>query len=472
VNPNPAPTTRALFALFVPAVAQGAIVAGAFTVERLFARPLGSDVVAALALGSVVVWALSTTFAAVALEVGLRVASAPTARTAARATLAGSCAAVAVWLVALVTLVAPVGLWAEALLPATAGAELVDYAVWVAPGLLFVMVEAVLAQASFASLDGRAPVRASIVSASVATLVLVGASLLGGGAAGFGIATTLGATAGCCSYAWGRGAALRRCLSGLRGVSGAPSPWRDVASLLSGAAPILGEKAALAAVYVVFTAWLGWLGAPSLAAHAALVSIGTVGCLLPEALGTAASALSARRRAMGLDVRTLERTALTVAVALALGVAGVTWLARDALLSGFVDERAAVLAAPAFAAFAAMQPCMAVAIVGRALLRAEQRTRAAFLIALLGGVGVRLPLTWLALATGAGLAGVWVAVLADWLAQALGILTLRVLVPGWEAARPRSVGSPDPGRGLTPPSGAAIRGAWQVFTAVGWSPRR
>jgi Na+-driven multidrug efflux pump len=447
-------------------------VAGAFTLERLFARPLGSDVIAALALGSVVVWALSTTFAAVAIEVGLRVAAAPTPRSAARATLAGACAATALWLVALVALVAPAGLWADALLPPVAAAQLVDYATSIAPGLLFVLIEAVLAQASFASLDGRAPVRASIASASVSSLALFVASFLELGAAGFGAATTLGAAAACWSYGWGPGSALSA--SELRAaLRDAPvwRPWRAAGATILSAAPIVGEKAALSAGYVVFTAWVGRLGAPSLAAHAALVSVGTVGCLLPEALATAASALAARHRAAGLDVRLLERTALALSVALALGVASASWLARGALLPLFVDEPAGHLAESAFLAFVALQVPMAVAIVGRALLRAERRAHVAFFVALLGGIVVRLPLTAIALATGAGLAGVWTAVLVDWLAQAVGVLGLRSAGPALRRAR-RDPDEPSPVRGLTPPSGAAIRGAWQVFTGVASSQRR
>ncbi len=455
------PTTKRLVALTIPVFLHGSVVALLFATERWFARPMGVDVLAGLSIGTVIAWVLTTIFSGIGITAGLTIGE----RLASAETHAASRA-----LKAAVVLAGIVGA-ALSLLYVAAGPSFVQFAFGqsqasslacaylavAVPMIFLAFVESALAQSFFGAGDPKTPLLGSALSGVTTLGFLLIARAVGGSIALFAAASLAGALVSA-------GFMLTRI-----GKLGLESPLkgdlraRDLTLLLERAAPTLSEKASGALGYFVFASMLGRLGSDALAANQALLSIGSVACLVPEALGVAASALIVQARATRAwrDISSIARqTMLLGAVGLALFGAFVVAL-RGPLVGVFLADRAASeLAIQSALVFAVMQPFMAIATVLRATLRAEERARTAFSITTVGTFAVRLPLTFVLIHWfDAGLVGVWIAVLLDWVTQV--VLGVGAVFVGRSALER-----------LTPSKRASIRHGWQTLIVASLTFRR
>ncbi len=175
--------------------------------------------------------------------------------------------------------------------------------------------------------------------------------------------------------------------------------------------------------FLSFVAMIGWLGAMAMAANQALVSIESISFMTAEGFGIAAAAVVAQR----LGAKEPEAAALAgmlssgMAVAL-LGVFGVVFFVGGALLlSAFSDDPTIVaLGLPCLYIGAFAQPFMGAAVVLSAALRGAGDTRSALVVMVVGGLCVRLGMTYLlGFVYELGLVGVWWGSTCDWIVRAV-----------------------------------------------------
>lgn len=411
-----------LLALAGPALVHGSVVALAFAAERLLARPLGSEALAALSLGTVVVWVLTTTMSGVGTTAALKIgeASGRGDREAARKTLLSALALVLVaWsVVAAVVLFCGPTLLALAFGDTQAARGGATYLNFALIGMGFAFVESVLAQVLFGLGDTRGPVRAAAVSGGVTLAMLMLALMMGPSLTAF----ALGASAGTAAAAFSLGHRVFK----RREFSWVDAGELAIFRLAKESAPTVVEKAVASLGYFVFAAMLGRLGSEALAANQALLSIGALGCLLPEALGIAVCSLLARQYGAGNKALSgfTVRLALGVSVLVMAVYATIVLALRSALIPAFLSDPAAQqIALDCLAIFALTQPFMGAAVVGRAVLRAESKARCALSVATFGTFAVRLPLCLLLVHVhDLGLFGGLLSVLVDWIVQATAVL--------------------------------------------------
>jgi MATE family multidrug resistance protein len=411
-----------LLALAGPALLHGSVVALAFATERLLARPLGSDALAALSIGTVVIWVLTTTVSGVGTTAAVKIgeASGRGDREGARQTLLSALALVLIaWgAIAGVMLVCGPELLSLMFGRTQATREAAAYLNVATLGLGFAFVDSVLAQILFGLGDARSPVRAAAVSGAVTLSTLLLALLVGPSITAFALGASAGTAAGAVCLL---GSIFKR-----NEFARTNTAALQLAQLARESAPTVSEKAVASLGYFVFAALLGRLGSDALAANQALLSIGALGCLLPEAIGIAACSLLSRQRGAGdedLSLKTM-RLALGVSVLL-MGLYGAVALAlRSALVPAFLAEASAQqLALDGFGVFALTQPFMGIAVVGRAVLRASSKAQQALSVATFGTFAVRLPACLVLVHVHElGLLGGLLSVLADWMVQGVAVL--------------------------------------------------
>lgn len=453
-------TTEKLARLTIPVFLHGSVVALLFAAERWFARPMGVDVLAGLSIGTVLVWVLTTIFSAVGITAGLtigeRLANGET-RAASR-TLRAAVVGAGLVGAGLAVLYAAFGsAFVRLAFGESNASSLACVYLAVAVPLIFIaFVESALAQSFFGAGDPRTPLVGSMLSGATTLGLLVVGRSIDASIVFFAVASVAGSLASMLFM-------ISRVRSlGLEGPFAGDFRMADVRGLLGRAAPTLSEKAAAALGYFVFASMLGRLGSEALAANQALLSIGSLACLLPEALGVAASAMIVQSRAARAwsEVSIIARQTMLLGAAI-LALFGVLAVAlRGPFVGIFLSNGpASDLAIRSALVFALMQPFMAIATVLRATLRAEERARAAFSIATAGTFAVRLPLAFALIHwADAGLVGVWIAVLFDWIVQAA--LGFAAVFMGRSALV-----------GLTPSKRATIRHGWQTLMIAAFLPR-
>jgi MATE family multidrug resistance protein len=203
-------------------------------------------------------------------------------------------------------------------------------------------------------------------------------------------------------------------------------------------APIGGQWFLDMAAFALFTSLVARMGNASMAATQAMISLLSLSFMQAIGIGLAATTLVGRYKGAG-DLVAAERSyrsALRLAVVLAVGVATLFVLAPDALMRMYVaDPDVIALGRPLLALGAAFQLFDALQIVVGGALRGAGDTRWPFLAQTSLAWAVRLPLAWLfAVTLGYGVVGAWYAEFVFILSLA-GALLLRFRGGAWKTVR-------------------------------------
>lgn len=184
------------------------------------------------------------------------------------------------------------------------------------------------------------------------------------------------------------------------------------------AMPSVGERFAQQIGHVAFVYLIAQLGAHAMAANQALLSVEAIGFLSADGFGIAAASLMAR--ALGRKDPARARLAVTVAVGLSvgsLGTLGLVFAAFPEQLMSLFGGHAKIVAmgVPCLYVAAVAQPFMACAVTLNDALKGAGATRTAFAVMVIGGLFVRLSVSYFAAFTlGLGLFGIWIGSTVDW----------------------------------------------------------
>jgi len=169
--------------------------------------------------------------------------------------------------------------------------------------------------------------------------------------------------------------------------------------------------AAALAAFALFTSLVARMGNASMAATQAMISLLSLSFMQAIGIGLAATTLVGRYKGAG-DLAAAERSyrsALRLAVVLAVGVAALFVLAPEALMRMFVDDPEVIaLGGPLLALGAAFQLFDALQIVVGGALRGAGDTRWPFAAHTALGWGFFVPCAWvLGFVLEGGLTGAW-----------------------------------------------------------------
>lgn len=307
-------------------------------------------------------------------------------------------------------------------------AEASGYLGTMLPAMPLLLVAAMAAAVHQAAGDTRTPLLAALLANAVnagANWVLIfgrfGAPALGARGAAIGSALALAVEAIVLGALLWRG-------RGAISVRGRGGERAQLARMAKVALPALGERIAQHVGFLCYVAMIGALGGLAMAANQALIGIESIAFLSADGFGIAAAAVVAQRLGAGRpeDATRGARAAAAMGV-LSLSLAGLAFLlAPRALASAFSPDAAIVEAAvPCLAVAACAQPFMAAAVVLGEALRGAGATRATLAITLIGGLVVRLAVTWAcAFALGLGLVGVWIGSTVDWVVRTALVVAL------------------------------------------------
>lgn len=420
---------RTTLRLALPAVAQGLLLTLVFLVDRAMLGRYSAEALASMQVAGPLVWTLQSVFGTFSVGTVAVVGRAVGARdpVAASSALRGSLA-LALGLGGLVAAVttgsmdALLGLLGGSAGPAVA-AEARGYLSVMLPATPLIFVGVATTNALQAAGDTRTPLLLAVLANA---LNLIGNWLLIFGNAG---APRLGARGAALSSAAALG------VEALLGVvllarAGAPVRWLGVptASTREGVRRVLrvasgsfAERTIYHSGYLVYVRMINGLGPLAMAAHQVLLSIESVSFLSADGFAVAAGAQVAQRLGAG-DPDGARRAGLVTAglsAALLTGVALAMLLVPEGLIRIFRNDDALIaVGAPALRAGAMAQLPMAVSIVLAQSLRASGATREALAVAFTGSIGVRIPGTYLlGVASGWGLAGVWLGSGCDWIVR-------------------------------------------------------
>jgi MATE family multidrug resistance protein len=203
-------------------------------------------------------------------------------------------------------------------------------------------------------------------------------------------------------------------------------------------APIGGQWFLDMAAFALFTSLVARMGNASMAATQAMISLLSLSFMQAIGIGLAATTLVGRYKGAG-DLAAAERScrsALQLAVLLAVGIAALFVLAPEALMRMYVDDPEVIaLGRPLLALGAAFQLFDALQIVVGGALRGAGDTRWPFLAQTGLAWVVRLPLAWLfAVTLGRGVVGAWYAEFVFILALAAALM-LRFRGGAWKSVR-------------------------------------
>jgi len=276
--------------------------------------------------------------------------------------------------------------------------------------------------------DTRTPLVATLV-ANAANALLAWALVFGHlglpawGVAGAGLATSIAEWVGVAVLAFG----LARPSVAHRYATHPVWPnARAIRRFLRTGAPIGGQWILDMSAFAIFTTLVARMGNASMAANQAMISLLSMSFMQAIGIGLAATTLVGRYKGAGdlaAGVRSV-RSALALAIGLAVLVAAVFLLAPDLLLRMYIDDPEVLrLGRPLLALGAAFQLFDALQIVIGGALRGAGDTRWPFLVQTGLAWLVRLPFAYLfAIALGRGVVGAWYAefVFILTLAAALG----------------------------------------------------
>lgn len=429
-----------------PAILHMLLLSLAFIVSRVIVGRHSTEALAALQLGSVVVWtmySLLTAASAGTLAVVARSVGAGD-RAGARAAACGAIGfAAAVGAVVAVASGLAAGPLLSLLFPRVDPAVLAgatEYVQVTAVALPFAFVEAVAAAAIQGSGDTRLPLAVAGLGNLVNLTLTFGLVF---GRLGLPALGLRGAAIGSASTMFVEGVVLGAVVlggrsAGLRAPAAPRAAREGLSRVLAVSAPAYAEKAVYHAGYGLFMATLGLLGSAAIAANQALMSIEAVSFLTADGFGIAAAAVAAQKLGAGrpeLSARAgWAGAGLATAALTACGLAFV--IAPRVLVAPFAaDPEVVELGARTLLAAAIAQPFMGFATVVATTLRGAGDTRSVLWITVAGSLVARPIATWLfAVTLGGGLVGLWLGSLVDWLVRAA--LAGAVFARGdWQRAR-------------------------------------
>jgi len=277
---------------------------------------------------------------------------------------------------------------------------------------------------------------ANVLNAALAYgLVLGGFGLPAWGVAGAGVATSIAEWVGAAVL----GAAfVRRAVRSRFDTRPVRPDAAAIRRFLRTGAPIGGQWLLDMSAFALFTTLVARMGNASMAATQAMISLLSMSFMQAIGIGLAATTLVGRYKGAG-DLASAERSyrsALKLAVALAVGIAALFLLAPDALMRLYVsDPEVIALGRPLLALGAAFQLFDALQLVVGGALRGAGDTRWPFLVQTTLAWALRLPLAWLfAVTLGGGVVGAWYAEFVFVLSLAAA-LALRFRSGAWRDVR-------------------------------------
>lgn len=275
--------------------------------------------------------------------------------------------------------------------------------------------------AGFAALSAAGDTMTPLKIGIVVNIVHIGINLLlipRFGARGAGIST---------SFSYAVEAALTLVALHRRGWLSGKLLRADARELFAISGPATSERAIYHAAYMAFVWMIARLGDDAMASNQALIAIEAISFMTVEGFATAGGAIVAQELgAQRPDHATrVGWWSMWLAVA-TLSTFGVGFLLLRHQLPALVTPRADLQleAARALIVVAVAQPFMAVAVVLGQAVRGAGATRAALLVSLVGGFGVRLIATWVATAHGMGIVGVWVGSTCDWITRTVLLILI------------------------------------------------
>lgn len=273
--------------------------------------------------------------------------------------------------------------------------------------------------AGFAALSASGDTMTPLKIGVVVNLVHIGLNvlLIGRlGARGAGISTA-------CSYAIEAGLTTLALARAGRLATFRPlrRPNRqDARELFRVSMPATWERIIYHAAYMAFVWMIARLGDDAMAANQALIAIEAISFMTVEGFATACGALVAQELGAGRPEHATRvgwwSTGLAVATLSSFGLA---FIALRNTLPALVTPRADLQreAARALVVVALAQPFMAAGVVLGQGVRGAGATRIALLVAIAGGLGVRLLATFIATSHGLGVTGVWIGSTCDWVTR-------------------------------------------------------
>ncbi len=191
--------------------------------------------------------------------------------------------------------------------------------------------------------------------------------------------------------------------------------------------PATLERIVYHAGYMIFVWMIARLGDDAMASNQALIAIEAISFTTVEGFATACGALVAQELGAGRPERARWVGWASAGLAVVtLSTFGLLFLAFRRELPAMVTPRhdLQLLAAEAIIVMAIAQPFMAASVVLGQGLRGAGAVRAALLVSIVGGFGVRLLATWIATAKGLGISGVWLGSTCDWIARTTLLVAL------------------------------------------------
>ena len=271
--------------------------------------------------------------------------------------------------------------------------------------------------------DTRTPL---FVMLGVNIINIIGSWLLINGNLG---APTLGVGGTALAAAVARGAGgvflvlllLARMQSGLKLMFSLRPNWPMITRILRIGAPSGGEQLVFQGALLIFVRFITGLGTAAYAAHNVVLNIESISFLPGMGYATAASALVGQQLGAlqpaeaQADAYEAQRQGLVM-----MSVLGVIMLLFPHQLVGLFTNDPAVIATGEIPMRLAglFQPLLAINFIMSGALRGAGDTRWPLYTKIVSTWGVRLPLVLLVLWLGFGLAGVWVAMTADFATQA------------------------------------------------------